>query len=419
MGDTLSKIADKYGTSVDELVKLNNIKNPNLIFAGRTLNIPTLSNQANATSTGSSLSDTAMTNGAFTESDETVGAKNSLTNANNSLANLGDFNWVDQGKLDDYTSKYQNRDKFSYDINTDALYKQYKDKYIQQGKLAMEDTMGQAAAMTGGYGNSYAATVGNQAYQAQLQNLNDIIPELYQLAYDKYNQEGQDLLNSISLLRGERDFAYGQHNDQYSKLANDRDYWSNTYNNLYNRDYTKYADDVANQQWQATFDEGKRQYDESMAFQKQQYEDSKYYNAGGQYKVSADDKGNPVVTPDVDSTVTGQSIPNRVITEVQNYGSEQGQADYLASQINAGKITTEQAEQILDQYGTVDLVNRNWAMTNDGGWNLLGIDRNASVKDQFGNEYTLAELKKELKKTMSNSEATKYIKELQKKLGID
>lgn len=38
-GDTLSGIAFKFNTTVDELVKLNNIDNPNLIIAGKTLKI--------------------------------------------------------------------------------------------------------------------------------------------------------------------------------------------------------------------------------------------------------------------------------------------------------------------------------------------------------------------------------------------
>ena len=63
--------------------------------------------------------------------------------------------------------------------------------------------MGQAAAMTGGYGNSYAQSVGQQAYNAQLDKLNDVIPELYQLAYDKYANEGQDLYNKYSLAADE------------------------------------------------------------------------------------------------------------------------------------------------------------------------------------------------------------------------
>jgi LysM repeat protein len=38
--DTLSSIALHFGTSVDELVRKNNIRNPNLIYAGQALTIP-------------------------------------------------------------------------------------------------------------------------------------------------------------------------------------------------------------------------------------------------------------------------------------------------------------------------------------------------------------------------------------------
>lgn len=38
-GDTLSAIAQKYNTTTDELVKLNNIRNPNLIYAGTKIRI--------------------------------------------------------------------------------------------------------------------------------------------------------------------------------------------------------------------------------------------------------------------------------------------------------------------------------------------------------------------------------------------
>lgn len=39
-GDTLSKIANKYGTTVDTLVKLNGIKNKNLIYVGQIIKLP-------------------------------------------------------------------------------------------------------------------------------------------------------------------------------------------------------------------------------------------------------------------------------------------------------------------------------------------------------------------------------------------
>lgn len=105
-----------------------------------------------------------------------------------------------EAKLNAYISEYENRPKFNYDINADALYQQYKDSYIQQGKMAMQDAIGQASAMTGGYGNSYAQSVGQQAYNQHINQLNNIIPDLYQLAYDQYNQEGQNILNKASLM---------------------------------------------------------------------------------------------------------------------------------------------------------------------------------------------------------------------------
>ena len=226
-GDTMTGIAKKYGTTVDALAKANNISNPNLIIAGKTLNIPTTSVNldnvgASGSSSGSSTSgtqDTGYVRGVFNPSKEYNTANTNATSAKDALDKLGEAKWyygtdadgnpiLGDDVLNGFMSDYQNRDKFSYDFNTDALYQQYKDKYIKQAKMASADVMGQAAAMNGGYGSSYAQTVGNQAYQAQIGQLNDVIPELYQLAYDKYNQQGQDMLNMISLLRGEREFDY-------------------------------------------------------------------------------------------------------------------------------------------------------------------------------------------------------------------
>lgn len=38
-GDTLWSIAEKFNTTVDELAQLNNIRNPNVIYAGRIIRI--------------------------------------------------------------------------------------------------------------------------------------------------------------------------------------------------------------------------------------------------------------------------------------------------------------------------------------------------------------------------------------------
>ena len=126
-----------------------------------------------------------------------------------------DTDW--KKKMDDTVKEIEKRKDFTYDLNGDAFYQQYKDKYKNLGKLASADVMGQAAAMTGGYGNSYAATAGNQAYLSQLNNLNDIVPELYRAAYDRHNQGTQDLYNLYSLY-GDLDqkTSVGNYEDGYA-----------------------------------------------------------------------------------------------------------------------------------------------------------------------------------------------------------
>lgn len=157
-----------------------------------------------------------------TKWDETVKgqtALNEYNTAKNAVTGYNDFAFSQQGWLDDVLGKIKNYGDFSYDVNGDALYQQYKDKYIQQGKMAMADTMGQAAAMTGGYGNSYAQSVGQQVYQGELQKLNDIVPQLYQMALDRYTMGKEDLYNQYGLASTERQNEYGMYQDKYGRLV--------------------------------------------------------------------------------------------------------------------------------------------------------------------------------------------------------
>lgn len=174
----------------------------------------------------------------------------------------GQYQSAWQSQIGDMMDKILNREKFNYDLNGDALYQQYKDQYTMQGQKAMMDTMGQAQAMTGGYGNSYAQTVGQQAYQGQLQQLNDKIPELYSLALNQYNQEGQNLLNQYGLMVDQDNLEYGRHQDS---LTN----WQNEYDRLLSQYYTERdfgyqldRDQAKDAQWQKEFDEAVRQYNQ-------------------------------------------------------------------------------------------------------------------------------------------------------------
>ena len=154
--------------------------------------------------------------------------------------------WVDpyRDKYMGYLEQYENRDPFSYDFNSDALYQQYKDQYIQQGQMAMMDTMGQAAAMTGGYGNSYAQTVGQQAYNQQRGQLNEIMPELYQMAYDRYGQEGQELLDMFNMYLGLSEQDYSHYQTGLDNWYQELGYRTDAANTAYDRNWDQYVLDV-------------------------------------------------------------------------------------------------------------------------------------------------------------------------------
>ena len=167
-------------------------------------------------------------------------------------AKPGDYtsNYSDkiQGLLDDIL----NRKDFEYNFVGDPIYQQYRDKYIQQGKMAMKDTMADAAALSGGYGNSYAQTVGQQAYDRNLQNLNDIIPQLRDAAYQMYNDEQNRMVSDLDMLRGLDESDYGRYRDTVTDWYADLDRAIGRYNDLYNQDYGQYRDTV--QDWKDDLD---------------------------------------------------------------------------------------------------------------------------------------------------------------------
>lgn len=146
------------------------------------------------------------------------------------------------GELTELYNNIRNRKKFSYDLGTDPVYQQYREQYQRQGRLAMQDTMGQAAALTGGYGSTYGEQVGQQAYNAYLQNLNDIVPDLYNAAYNRYQQEGQDLYNQYGLLSDRENQAYGRYRDAVQDYYSDLSDARNAYNNAYSNDYGQWSD---------------------------------------------------------------------------------------------------------------------------------------------------------------------------------
>ena len=234
----------------------------------------------------------------YEESDTVKAASAALQSQINAKPGAYSSQW--QGQINDMIDRILNREKFTYDVNSDALYQQYKDQYSALGKLAMQDTMGQAAGMTGGYGNSYAVTAGNQAYQQYLSKLNEVVPELYGMARDQYNQEGQELYNQYGLLSDQEDKDYGRYMDAYNQWASERDYLAGRYDSERNYDYSKYTADrnfaygqysddksyaytdyrnqIADEQWQAEQnlrENADKREAEAWALEQEAYNDSK------------------------------------------------------------------------------------------------------------------------------------------------
>ena len=97
---------------------------------------------------------------------------------------------------------------FVYNAAEDALYQQYVDRYMQGGKQAMIDTMGQAAALTGGYGSSYGQAVGQQTYDNYMLGLNDKLFESYDRAFASDQARRQ-----MEAAEGERQAQEQQYNN--------------------------------------------------------------------------------------------------------------------------------------------------------------------------------------------------------------
>jgi len=178
-------------------------------------------------------------------------------------------------QIEELYNRFVNRPDFSYDFNADPLYQQYKDQYVQLGNLAMRDAMGQAAALTGGYGSSYAQTVGQQAYDAYLQQLNNVIPELYQLAYQRYRGETEDLLNQWNMLQQQESTAYGRYRDEVQDFYDYLDFLLRNYQGERQFDYGKHID-ARDFEYQKYIDEQRlKQQAESIALQRAQLEEQK------------------------------------------------------------------------------------------------------------------------------------------------
>ena len=153
-----------------------------------------------------------------------------------------------------------NRQPFQYDLGTDAMFRQMGDMYTQQGRRAMQDAMGMAAEMTGGYGNSYAQGAGQAAYGNYLQNLYAMAPEFQQQAFNRWQSEGADMMDRYNAVAAREENDYARYQNALNNYWAEADRAQQAADTLYNREYGAYQDQ---QNWQMQ--------QEDMAFQREQY----------------------------------------------------------------------------------------------------------------------------------------------------
>ena len=255
----------------------------------------------------------------YVPSDAVTQAQQALQNQQTNKPGEYQSQW--QGKLDDIYGQIQNRPSFQYDVNADALYQQVAQNYMRQGQQAMMDTMGQASAMTGGYGNSYAQTAGQQMYNEYLMGLTNLVPQYQQMALQQYQLEGENLLNQYNMLMQQEDSAYNrwmdtvnqyyadldrlqnaydtERNYDYNRFVDDRNYdygkYQDELNHQYRTDRDKVADDqwlqqlqyqqerdrIQDEQWQKEYEESIRQYNQNYNLQLQQMQQAAARSSGG------------------------------------------------------------------------------------------------------------------------------------------
>lgn len=232
-----------------------------------------------------------------------------------------------EAQLQSAMDRILNRQDFDYRLNGDALYRQYRDANLRDGRNAMLDTMGTAAALTGGYSNSYAQTAGQQAYNAHLEKLNDRIPELYNLALSRYRDEGERMMADYEMLLNADRRDYERHQDRISDWQRDYDTLNSIYTDRRDFDYGAYRDTVADEQWAAEFEEDLRRFE--LEWAAKHSASSGGGGGGGTAKKSSYDV-----------------VLNNSVSMAKSGDSWNSINSYISSAVNYGAITEKQSATI-------------------------------------------------------------------------
>ena len=366
---------------------------------------------------------------------------------------------IDQGyagthkeALNNLLNEFMNREDFEYDVDKDQMFQQALASAMGSGKTAMQDTMGQAAALTGGYGSTYATTAGNQAYNAFIQDAYDNLPEYYNMALAAYEAEGQQMLQQYNMLDAADTKEYSQWyddinlqhqslrdmvNDEYNQWSANQTMYANTanmqlaenaqvgsnlynmynvaaseYENAYAKDYQNWQQSVDSAYKMATMQSNDYWNAEEMAFQKSEAKrNQSNWQKSYELELAAagakeDDEGNVVVET--------YKSPTPQILEGAKAAYANGTLDaYLG-------MYPEYDVVAIDNYVQSQKPLTTWESVYDGGAFSGKVDDNAIIKDTVtGKEYTGTQLYNYyVDQGMSKKEAREAVQKAQRLAGV-
>lgn len=162
----------------------------------------------------------------------------------------------------DLLDRILNREDFSWSKETDPQWSSYKKSYLREGDRATANALAQASAASGGRPSSYAVNAATQAGDYYATKLNDVIPTLYQQAYERYMDEYNMKLKDLNAVNQQEQLDYAKYLDRLGQFNTDRGFAYQNYADDYDRlrsqladvqgqdqiDYARYLDEASRQQ---------------------------------------------------------------------------------------------------------------------------------------------------------------------------
>jgi hypothetical protein len=157
-----------------------------------------------------------------------------------------------------------------------------------------------------------------------MQGLNDVIPTLYNDAWNRYQQEGQDMVEQLQMTQGMDEAAYGRHRDALNDYYTRLNYLYGAAEDAYNKDYALYQDALS--KWQADRDYyyGKTQDDLAQ----------ENYEAAQAGKSSSSGGGSSSKGSGTDTKGSGkdkETLDKMTVAEAQQYLYQIWKADGIAA----------------------------------------------------------------------------------------